>query len=41
MKDIIGTAIIMVICIVALVMRNSNEDTVAEHKPDPKKPDEL
>lgn len=40
MKDLISTAIIMVLCIVALVLRNTNEDTVAQHKPDSKKRDE-
>ncbi|WP_295674215.1 hypothetical protein [uncultured Mucilaginibacter sp.] len=40
MKDIIGTAIIMVLCIVGLVLRNANEDTVTQHKPDAKKRDE-
>lgn len=37
MKDIISIVIIMAFCIVALFLRNTNEDTVAHHKPDPKK----
>jgi len=39
MKDAISTLFIMLLCIIALVLRNGTEDTVVPHKRGPKKRD--